>query len=388
MDDPGGQPFGLAPLQLADKHHFDDTLRALGLRLSDYSFANCFIWSASLKLYWKLVHRHMCLFANGTGDLTMLLPPIPQPGAGTDELRQAVGECFDIMDAYNRDVAGDVHHSRIEYISDEMLERLNSCTGFDAGQMRLSAAPMSSDYIYDMARMIDLAGGNLKSKRHARSKFMRDYPNHRTATLTEALVPECLALLDLWVEHGDAVHLGETSDVAHLGTDVLRHRDHLACQNALRHFATLGLEGMVLLVDDKVVGFTLGEALSATQASILIEKTHPDYHGAPQFIFSEFCRLHWSHLAECNVGDDWGIPSLRFTKQSYRPTRLLSKYTLARPQSCPLPAVMVSQTLTTEADVAPALHHDAPAVTLQGSMSLGMEWPAESSLRLAPSPGC
>jgi [ribosomal protein S18]-alanine N-acetyltransferase len=30
------------------------------------------------------------------------------------------------------------------------------------------------------------------------------------------------------------------------------------------------------------------------------------------------------------VGDDWGIPSLRFTKQSYRPTRMLSKYILTR----------------------------------------------------------
>jgi ribosomal-protein-alanine N-acetyltransferase len=83
-------------------------------------------------------------------------------------------------------------------------------------------------------------------------------------------------------------------------------------------------------VGDKLVGFTLGEALSPTQASILIEKTDPDYDGAAQFIFSEFCRQYWAEYPECNAGDDWGIPSLRFTKESYRPTRLLSKYILTR----------------------------------------------------------
>ena len=53
-------------------------------------------------------------------------------------------------------------------------------------------------------------------------------------------------------------------------------------------------------------------------------------HGSAQFIFSEFCRQNWAQYPECNAGDDWGIPSLRFTKQSYRPTRLIAKYTLTR----------------------------------------------------------
>jgi ribosomal-protein-alanine N-acetyltransferase len=161
---------------------------------------------------------------------------------------------------------------------------------------------------------------------------MRDFPDWRTEHLCEQHEAACLELLRLWQKHGDASHEGEVNDV-HIGSDILRHRDSLAAELAVRHRAELGLRGMVLIVGEnpgKVIGFTLGEAISPTQASILVEKTHPDYHGAPQVIFSEFCRLCWSDHPECNAGDDWGIPSLRFTKQSYRPSRLLSKYVLTR----------------------------------------------------------
>ncbi len=140
---------------------------------------------------------------------------------------------------------------------------------------------MSGDYVYDMARMIDLAGGNLKSKRHARSKFMRDFPDHRTESFDDRHIPACLELLDLWVANGDATHEGEVND-AHVGTDLLRHRDVLASRTALELWRRArALNGLVLLVGDRLVGFTLGEALSASQAFILIEKTHPDYPAAP-----------------------------------------------------------------------------------------------------------
>jgi ribosomal-protein-alanine N-acetyltransferase len=325
MDDPGGQRIGLAPITLADKPQFDRVLSALAHPISDYSFANTYVWSTSFKLFHARIARHLCVFANGTGDLTMLKPPLPERGASEADLRECITHCFDIMDAYN-DVHARRAHSRIEYVSDEMLERLQSAT---LRSINLSATPMHGDYVYDTQRMIDLAGGALKSKRHARSRFVRDYPDHHVEDLDEAHVPACLDLLALWERHGDAAHEGEVNE-HHIGSDILRRFDTRACELALDSWRELGLTGMALFVGDRLIGFTLGEAISPMQASILIEKTHPAFSGAAQFIFSEFCRRHWASHPECNAGDDWGIPSLRFTKQSYRPVRLLSKYTLTR----------------------------------------------------------
>jgi len=323
MDEPDGQCLGLAPIQLADKPLFDRAFAHLPQRISDYTFAATYMWTDSLHLSWAPIERHLCVFANTTGDLTMLMPPIPQLGATDADLTRCIDACFDIMDRYN-DRASDRSHSRIEYVSDAMLEQFSAMPNIS-----LSATASHSDYVYDCQRMIDLAGGPLKSKRHARSKFQRDFPDHRAEPLNASHIPACRALAEQWAIHGDAAHEGEVND-AHQGSDILRHRELTATCLALDAFEPLQLRGMVLFVGEKLIGFTLGEPLDATQASILVEKTDPAYPGAAQLIFSEFCRQAWADHPLINAGDDWGLPSLRFAKQSYRPMRTLCKYILTR----------------------------------------------------------
>src|SRR6202035_341673 len=98
----------------------------------------------------------------------------------------------------------------------------------------------------------------------------------------------------------------------------------------------LGLRGLVVSVTGRegheaIRGFTFGEELNAAQSSIVIEKTDLEVKGLAQFIFSEFCRTCWADRPEVNVGDDWGLETLAWTKMSYRPVKLLQKYTLTRP---------------------------------------------------------
>jgi N-acetylglutamate synthase-like GNAT family acetyltransferase len=280
------------------------------------------------------LHRHLCVFANTTGDLTMLLPPIPTEGATDDDLRSALVQAFDIMDAYQQNHGTDLSRSRIEYVSDEMLERINTVLG---KTLRLSASPMSGDFVYPVRNMIDLAGKALKSKRHGKTRFVRDYGEPRVETMNESHVADCLSLLDRWQDCADQVHDGQvTEDENAVATEVLRRRESIACRQAVVHREALGLRGMVVYVGDQLVAFTLGESLSPSQASILFEKTDPQYHGAPQYVFSKFCETAWADHPEINVGDDWGIPTLRWTKESYRPTRRLAKYSLSRPVDAPL----------------------------------------------------
>jgi ribosomal-protein-alanine N-acetyltransferase len=82
--------------------------------------------------------------------------------------------------------------------------------------------------------------------------------------------------------------------------------------------------------------------LGPQTCSILIEKTDRTFAGSAQYIFSEFCRQHWADTTWCNVGDDWEIPSLAWTKDSYRPAFRMNKWTV-RPANrlgfaLPLPA--------------------------------------------------
>ena len=324
MHDNDGPLAGLAPLRLSDRPLIHQIFSQQADPISDYSFACTFIWSASLKIYWKQIHQHLCIFSNGTGDFTLLSPPLPEPGADENDMARCLQECFVIMDRYN-DRYSNRTHSRIEYVSENILARMRASPVFD-----LDAAPMSADYVYDMARMIDLAGGPLQSKRSARARFMRRFPDHRTERLGQQHRQACVALLLRWQQRVESKYAAEPEATESTNPSVLRRREVAACEFALDSIDALGLKCLALFVGSELVGFTLGEALTSRQASVLIEKTHPDFVGAPQYIFAEFCRQCWADFPECNAGDDCGMPSLQFTNETYRPIRRLNKYCLTR----------------------------------------------------------
>ena len=318
MDDDPFSAWGLRPVELADRTHLDRYFASLSEPLSDYTFSQLFTWRNSLRILWREMHGHLCVFANGTGDLTLLMPPIGDTGGD-----RALSAAFDLMNDYNA-VHGVPDRSRVEYVSDELLARFDR-TGADVRRM-------GADYVYDVRRMIDLGGGDLASKRQAKNRFLRNYA-HRVEPYDAARhLEDCRRLLDQWRDHQDGQHaLGPDADTGALK----RHKESLATDLCLRTSAELGLRGMVVYVkgagdDWSLQGFTFGEKLGRDQASITIEKTDLGVKGLAQFIFSEFCRACWSDRPLVNVGDDWGIETLAWTKMSYRPARMLQKYVLRR----------------------------------------------------------
>jgi len=285
-------------VDLADQQTFQPYFDSLVDPLSDYTFSQIYTWRNSLHIIWKILDGHLCVFANGSGDLTLLIPPIGD-GGGDLALKQA----FELMNNYNTS-QGVPHRSRVEYASDELLAR------FD--RSKLSLAPMGADYVYDIRRMIDLAGSDLSSKRQAKNRFLRLYQS-RVETYDPAKhLDDCIALLQTWRTHQDAQHLEEPNTSA-----IKRQKETIATELALRSAG-----------NDSLRGFTFGEYLGKDQSSITIEKTDLEIKGLAQYIFSEFCRRHWADRPLTNVGDDWGLQSLAWTKMSYRPVKLLQKYTV------------------------------------------------------------
>ena len=334
--------YGLRPVTLTDQPLLNAYFKSLAEPLSDYTFSQLYSWRNSLRILWREVEGHLCVFANGTGDLTLLLPPIGQTGSD-----RALVACWEIMDDYNV-----IHHvpdrGRIEYASEELLRRFDNS--------KLNVQPMGTDYLYDVARMIDLAGGDLASKRQSKNRFLRNYQSRVETYDKSKHFDGCCALLDTWKSHQDAQH---SMEIAADANAIKRQKESLATRLALEYAADLGLKGMVVYVNDestdllkpeaegaadapgsspppgerseRIRGFTFGENLNQTQSSIVIEKTDLEVKGLAQFIFSEFCRTHFADRPLVNVGDDWGLETLAWTKMSYRPVKLLQKYVLAKP---------------------------------------------------------
>ena len=319
MDEDPFSGWGLRPVDLADRAVLTSCFACLTEPLSDYTFSQLYTWRNSLRIIWKMIRGHLCVFANGTGDLTLLMPPI-----GDTNGDAAMAEAFEIMDEYNGR-RGVLDHSRVEYVSQELIGRFS--------QRGVGIWPMGADYLYDTGRMIDLAGGDLASKRQAKNRFMRNYTYRVEPYVAEHHRDGCLALLEKWKIHQDAQHLEESNS-----SSIKRSKESIATALCLDTAGELGLKGMVVHVRDgeasqenwSLKAFTFGEYLGDDQSSITIEKTDLEAKGLAQFIFSEFCRQCWSDRALVNVGDDWGLETLAWTKQSYRPVKLLRKYTMRK----------------------------------------------------------
>lgn len=297
---------GLAPLTLETKPTFDACLQAVPKRISDYSFANTYIWRHHVRLGWRLIRDCLCIFANGQG-LSMLLPPI-----GPGDVRAAAAEAMEICRAACAANDWDVP-PYIEYATDEALATLAP---------DFSAEPMSGDYVYLTCRMIDLDGGDLSSKRQARNRFARRY-DARCEDFRPDHESECLRMLAVWHRQHE-----ETDTPGGELIHTRRGKETAAAAEAVCNAEALGLRGMVLFAGETLVGFTLGERIAPETCSILIEKTDREYAGSAQYIYSEFCRRYWADTTYTNAGDDWDAPTLAWTKESYRPVARYNKWRL------------------------------------------------------------
>jgi len=305
-EDPFGS-YDLHEISIGDKAVFDLYFSSCATHLSDYSFANTFIWRDSIHLRWRVIHDCLCVFANGDGGLTMLFPPIGR-GDLVAPLRESLRICAD----YNQTVryAG---LARVEYVSRDVMDRLTE---------NFSAVEMSGDYVYLTQRMIDLNGGDLASKRQARNRFARRY-EARTEAFAPQHLEECLKLLAMWTQQ----HQEQDTAGVSVSVRLKRAKEVAATADAIRNAQALGLKGMVLYAGAEMAGFTFGEMLDGGQTcSIVIEKTNREFTGSAQYIFSEFCRQYWAATKWCNVGDDWEVPSLAWTKESYRPALRIPKW--------------------------------------------------------------
>jgi hypothetical protein len=316
MDDDPFSGWGLRPVELADKAVIDPYFDSLSQPLSDYTFSQLFTWRNSLRILWKEIRGHLCVFANGSGDLTLLIPPIGDSGGDA-----ALTEAIELMDAYNA-CHGVPFRTRVEYVSADLLRRFSLS--------KLDVEPMGADYVYDVRQMIDLPGGSLASKRQAKNRFLRLYQHRVEPYCAARHLADCKTLLDSWKNHQDA-HGPNADDAA--ASARKRGKESTATALCLEYAGRLGLRGMVVYVKNEqgqwpLAGFTFGEWLGEQQSSITIEKTDLGIKGLAQFIFSEFCRTHWAERPLVNVGDDWGLETLAWTKQSYRPVRMLEKFSL------------------------------------------------------------
>ncbi|WP_444995509.1 DUF2156 domain-containing protein [Aliikangiella sp. IMCC44359] len=315
--------YELHSLDLTAKPIMERYLYLLEMDTSDYTFAANYLWISKGSGFYSIIEDTFCFFLLSNGELSMLLPPIGK----LENCLKAVETCFAIMEENNQYPA----YTKIEYIDEKILSALAGHLEKDAEIFDLFEDYVIersfSDYIYHCDDLIKLSGNSYKNKRNEINKFISIHPNHELQLLnTRDHGDNIMVLLDKWISERMKYLPNEQSDAFLDGI----YDERFAIKRMLRDYEALELIGLVIIIDGVLSGFTVGEKINNTTASVIIEKTDFNILGCAQFIFREFAKLLSSNydVIYINVGDDMGFENLKKVKLSYRPTKMLPKYTI------------------------------------------------------------
>lgn len=199
----------------------------------------------------------------------------------------------------------------IALITEQKLEEVEKCLDSSAAVFETDE---EFDYIYDAQRLISLTGKKLQSKRNFINRFKAEYEGRWSfAPISpQSDKKEILDFLDDWMKNGQRN-----------AEDFLSEREAVRC--ALDNFDELGFYGAKLMVDEKIVAFTLGAKQNEEVMDVLIEKADNTV-GAYQMINREFAEAFCNDVKYINREEDLGIEGLKKAKLSYQPVFLVKKY--------------------------------------------------------------
>ena len=286
-------------LDLAHREEYNKFLRNCGERGCEYSLVNLFIWGRQrvavkdgcLALFSQFHRKSVYPFPIGDGDVGAVLDAI-------------------------------IHDARVRGLQC----RLASMTAADCaileerypGQFRFHPDRDSCDYIYSIEALANLPGRKYQRKRNHLNRFRQNYPDCVMVPITQALLPAVREMTERWYQSKTE----ENSDSDYYLEQTALHR-------AFDHWDALGLEGAVLMEQDKIIAMAAGSFLNETTFDVHFEKALEEYDGAYAAINQAFAaHLHskYPQLQWLNREDDLGLPGLRKAKLSYCPDRLVVKF--------------------------------------------------------------
>ena len=276
------------PLSLAHRDLLTPRLQALHFELSEYSFANLYLF--------RSVHTYEVLFAEGiyisgkTRDGHLFLMPTCRPSHSSccTEIKKLLQD-----------------HEFLYPIPPEGL------VWFPPRLFESSHLDADTDYIYKIEKFRTYPGRHLSSRRNLLKQFKEHTPNHRSQSLTTAHTLDALALLDKWQAHAHADK---------------RFTDYEACKDALEKFDMLHLQGRVVYTEkEQMIGFIIGESLTSSTYDFHFAKGDTAYKGIYQFLYNDFALSLEDTFEFINLEQDLGSADLAQSKRAYQPDRLLPK---------------------------------------------------------------
>ena len=267
----------------------------------EVSFVNNLLWAPFYEVEYAIVEEMAVFLSKRNGySVSMPMAKSEMVAANLEKVMLQLEDYFNQM--------GQTFHMHL--VTKEKFELLESIF---PGKYEIEFDRDVADYVYEVEKMISLAGKKLHGKRNHINKFKENNPNWSYESLTEENLEECLQMAEEW----KCINLcGEKGE---------KHVEFCVTRRALTQFKELGLKGGVLRDGKRIVAFTLGEELNRDMFVVHIEKAFADVQGAYPMINQQFLIHEASKYRYVNREDDTGAEGLRKAKLSYYPAFLQEK---------------------------------------------------------------
>lgn len=287
----------LKPLTIEDRSLFYQYYEKTKAKCSYLSFANLFLWKDAEEIHFFEYENHLVATGKSlyNGERYFMMP---------------LGGCLcgHLKDYLDTHFGTDYHIYGITHWDVETVRE--NCGAFFTIQRERDM----DNYVYTSQKLITLTGKKLHGKRNHINKFKELYPHYTYEPLTPQNLHKLRNFIEEWYEK-------KLEDA-----DPSLAMEKTALENALCYFSQLELKGGMLLVEDNVIAFSIGERLNDDTALIHFEKANTDYQGAYPMMNQQFVEQEWSDMTYINREDDMGIEGLRKAKLSYQPDVMIEMY--------------------------------------------------------------
>lgn len=274
------------PLSMRHKEILSRSLHAINTPVSEYSFANLYLF--------RNKHDYNVI----SGDETFITGRAyngDRYAMPTSDVRSLAPETLDTMIK---------RYGMIFPVLEEWLPI------FAPNKYAVTFDDAESDYLHSVEKMANYAGNRLHDKKNLLNQFVKRYSS-RAVRLTSDLLNDAREILDMWQE-GSVLTKDDT--------------DYNACSEALSLYEELSLCGVIYYVDGIPAGFIIGEELGSSVFALHFVKAKKEFKGIYQFMYHQFARIMPLNYVAFNFEQDLGIGSLRQSKASYQPEKMLKKY--------------------------------------------------------------
>lgn len=286
-------------VKLKEKQLYESILFTQGERGCEYSFANKYLWGRQEA---ALNHGCAVFFSHFNGKSVYPYP------IGDGDKKAAIEDL--IHDAKMRGIP-----FRLTSLTEDDKQELEQLF---PDQFLLKPQRDTFDYVYSIDDLADLRGRKFQKKRNHVNRFRAEHPDYEIVELTACNMGLAQQMVNEWYR----IRMKEDPEGDYL-------LENIAMARAFQNYDGLGLEGILLMENGRVLAVTMGTRMSPGTYDIHFEKALEDVDGAYPTVnceFARYLRLKHPEIQFLNREDDMGLPGLRKAKLSYNPHHMVEKY--------------------------------------------------------------